>query len=301
MRPQDLDELLRFERGELAPSRSEAWRARLDSDAEAREWLAWAQGLRKGVGPGSGSGEGGAPDPMDVAALAQGILDGEQAHEVRAQLADCPDGMGMLAAALEEVAAQGIGAGEVGRADGAAVERRDRPEAQSHAWRRVLLLAAGLLVLTWGGRALWLGGSEGAGSSGANWAALAERSVLPVATLRSGAGQALELYGQGRWKEAAAGLEARVAAEATDGPAWLYLGSARLLAGEDASGLAALEQAAQHCRGSYAPEAQWLLAQARLIAGDGPGARALLEELSGTRRESAARQLLERMDAVESP
>lgn len=313
MSPEDWLELLRLERGELGEAQAAAWRARLESDPEAREWLAWAQALRAGVGGTAESGP--APDPMDVAALALGELSSREAAEVRAQLAVCPDGMGMLTAALEEVAAQGAGAG--GRAAagrGGVGERRldlgrvgpdggvEATGSAGRGWGRVLILAAGVLVLAWGGQSLWRGGSGGGAGEGvrAALAALAERSVLPVASLRSESGQALEQYGEGRWAAAAQGLEERVAADPSDGPAWLYLGSARMLTGEDAQALAALEQAAAHCAGSYAPEAQWLLAQARLIAGDGPGARAALLTLKGTPREVSANGLLARMPA-ESP
>ncbi len=307
MKAQEIEELLRLEREDLDGEAAERWRERLEGDSEAQDWLAWARAVRRGASsPWAGEGEADAgtpaPDPMDVAALAQGLLEPDAARDVRRQLLGCVDGMGMLRAALEECAVQGDAhLQEAFQPDVPLEEDSDPSRGPGQApirggFGRVLLLAAGLLILAWAGRSVWQQATADSPDR-ARLVALAERSAMPTASLRSELAGGLELYGQGRWAEAAqalgAALEEEAAADA--GATWLYLGSAQLMAGEDGSALASLEQAHALCEGSYAPEAAWQLAQARLLAGDGDGARGLLDGLAGTHRGGAAADLLQRM------
>lgn len=303
MKGQEIEELLRLERGELGGEAAGRWRGRLEHDQEAQDWLAWARAARGGAGSGPLSeAEAPAPDPMDVAALAQGLLEPDVAREVRRQLLDCVDGMGMLRAAIVECEAQGEEVSPLGAqpastfgADRAANQVQGRALIRG-GFGRVLLLAAGLLILAWAGRSLWQQSPSGTPER-ARLVALAERSAMPTASLRSGLAEGLELYSQGRWPEAAQALVAALKEEAAEdaGPTWLYLGSAQLMAGEDGPALASLEQAHALCEGSYAPEAAWQLAQARLLAGDGEGARSLLDGLAETHRGGDAADLLERI------
>ena len=296
----DIQAILQFERGELTGQAAAYWQARVEQDQEARDWLAWARALRSTRWPQEGSDTAAAPDPMDIAALAQGRLDPIEARSVREQLLACEDGMGMLAAAMEECAVRGLQPELDEEAPAVAplpVSEAAIPPPQ-RGLRRVLMLAAGLFAMVWAGRQLWQAAPP-AGHAHLALAALAERQALPTPRLRSSAAQGLDLYGQGLWLDAAEALRSAsnddLDNEAAGGPVWLYMGSALLMAGEGLRALEALEEAYARCEGSYAPEAAWQLTQARLLAGDEEGARALLVELEGSRRHTSATLLLERL------
>ena len=284
--------LLRFERGEISEAEAARVRAQLARDPVVRVDLDWIVALRTATLRGAleGGRVGPAPSPDDVAALAEGTLGAERGIEVRAQLAACEDGYGMLRAALEELS---VARQEQGESAPHAMQRRPR------AWgtRRQLLAAAAAMALS---ALAWRLVPRGHGDevdvppgSIERALALVDRTPLPVPTLRSGPlFSGLSAYESEAYPDAIRELRAAVEESPALGEAWLYLGSAYLIVERDDDALSALLTALEACTGSYANEARWQLAQARLATGDLEGARSLLRETTTGRHVADARDLL---------
>jgi hypothetical protein len=298
----DLEILLRLERGELAAEEAAEVRRALAGDAQAREWLAWIRGARRGTPAllvpdpaweGSAVADAGAaPDPADVAALAEGRLAPDEARAVRAALARCDDGPEMLLAAL--TAARDL-AGDVERAVPAAPPRpvpavasQRRPLARDpRTWLVAAAAAAVILLVLWPDR----DGAPRELGAVARIEALAVNAVRGDASARE---RGLEAYARADFAAAIAALSAATAADGGDGEAWLYLGSALLLESRAPDAAPALEAAAAAAKGPFAEEARWQLAQARLALADGDAARAQLERIAsgdGHRAPDARDQL----------
>jgi hypothetical protein len=267
-----LDRLLRYHRGELSDAEAEELRQRLETDGEARRWDAWI-GLLSSAGSGDSPETGaGEPDPIEIAALAEGRLAEPRASEVRAALAGMADGDELLETALAEV-----------RANRKRwwVHRLLR-DARTWAAAAVLVVIAVLGYRAREGRP--------------DLASLVQRSPLAVPTVRSAEGalaRGFSAYREGRYEDAADELRTATQTPSSECEAWLYLGSSLFLLSRDEEAGEALLHARGSCAGSLADEAAWQLAQVRLASGDGPAAAALLQALEGSHREDDAREILE--------
>lgn len=253
-----LDELLRFERGELDEDHVARVRAALDEDPGLRGELAWIHGLRLAVRSEEPEAAGGEPAGEDeIAALAMGALDAVEAADVRRRLLSTPDGYELLESALEEAGAVPASFDAVGTVQPAAPRGLGR-------LTPVLLVSAALLLA---GLFIWrsIDRSRPPASSVAD---LARIEALPVPTLRGpelAAG--LAAYGEARFAEAEALLDAFVQENSASAIGWLYLGSARLLTGDPETAAEALEAAERAGEGtSLAREARWVRVQALLAA-----------------------------------
>lgn len=278
-----LDTMLRFERGELPPHEAAEVRRRLENDAQARDWLEWIAVLRRASASEVWErASADPPDPMEIAALAEGTLPAGRARDVRAALARSAEGYGMFEAALEEVhAATPLDAPGSG-------DQHPRPARLLRDPRAWIAAAAVLLAIFAVGRF--------APDPGVDVTALARREPLLVATLRSGEDPiqpGLRAYGNTDYAAAVGELSAATVIDPENCLGWLYLGSALLLLERAEEAVPALEHAADSCTGSLADEARWQLAQARLAGGDGPRAAALLESLTESNHADDARTQLE--------
>lgn len=303
-----LDELMRYERGDLPAPETERIRNALTDDVQARQWLEWLSALRSAASAGGHFGPGGngpsdlapldeALDPHAIASLALGELSEEDSVRVRRELSAIPHGYELLESALEEAellkpaSPSIVGPALIDPPSPAGNERHAR-------WAPVIpWLAAAALLL---GSGLWLWGDRGPSPQRAEQPAstsiadLAERAEMPVPTLRTSTVMAgFDAYRRKAYAEAATTLRTALDAGATEHLAWLYLGSSHLLLEQDDEAIDALQKARERCAPSYVIEATWQLAQAYLGKGDLEAARDQLRSLKGTRRAGDAERKLD--------
>ena len=330
-----LDDLMRFERGEVSAFESARIERALASDPEAREWLDWLQALRRAARsedpdvssssaehsdaappeaappeaapPEAGPSEAGpsgtgasheAVDADEIAAFALGDLSAGEARDVRARLDGTPDGYAMLESALEESAFLAEEEFDVASppldSSGRRIAESPRTRPRPWGW-----LAAAVVIVGLGVAVFRSMGDHGTPSPDpVDLTALAERVPMPVPTLRNpDVTRGLVAYGDNDYETAAEQLARAVAEDQGDGLGWLYLGSARLLLGDDAGAVSALRTARERAAPSLSIEATWQLAQAYLARGEREQALETLEALTGSRRESDARRLLDAIPA----
>lgn len=286
-----IDALLRLDRGELAEADAASLRRRLEREPDAREWQAWIAALRSGgAGPAPEVSDpergGDEPDPIEIAALAEGTLPAERARTVRAALLRAPDGLGLLEAAVEE--ARHV---QQEAAPRATPVRRPTQLRFPATW----LAAAAVLLVVVLGIGLGLRGRK------ADLRALALREALAVPELRTSTddlARGFTAYLAGDWSGAADAFAAAEREGASACESALYLGSSLLLAERDPESLAALLRARESCSGSFRSEALWQLAQAHLALGDARQATGMLYTLvaeGASHRHDDARSLLARL------
>ncbi|MEM9378523.1 MAG: hypothetical protein AAGB93_01145 [Planctomycetota bacterium] len=290
-----LDSLVRYESGDATPEEAAAVEKRLASDPEAAAGLEWIRALRAAGEAGALRGDetGSPPDPIEVAALAEGTLPAARADEVRAALAACAEGYEMLAVALEEVRPdRGLRALPGGAA------RPVRRRGVDRGWMvaiAVAAAAAAALLLS-----ILSSGAEGPPTEQdpAALASLVDRTPLPVPSLRSTAAPAgLAAYRDGDFIRAAEELAAAAVDAPKDGLVLLYLGSARRMAGDDRAALEPLARSREVAADSLAEEATWQLAHAHLALGRAGEAEALFEGIEAGPRAAEARAILEALRA----
>ena len=250
-----LERLLRYERGELSPAEAASLQADVNADAEARAWLEWIKAVR-GTSSAATAGTDSCPlpDPIEIAALAQGSLERDRAAELRRQLGTHPDGFALFEAAVEEVSELQATI---------ATQLAPRPRGRLFRFPGAWLAAAAAVLIAVG---VWMRQDP----SAVDYGSLALREPLTAPVLRNDQGgsaayaRGLEHYRESDWEQAIAELESAVAAQPDLGVGWLYLGSARLQLGLDAAAAAAFEEAVLHCEGTFADEARWQSVQALL-------------------------------------
>ncbi|MEM1449053.1 MAG: hypothetical protein AAGI22_08060 [Planctomycetota bacterium] len=288
-----LDALLRYERGDATPDEARSLEARVASDPDAASWLEWIRALRAAGDAGALRGDeaGAPPDPIDVAALAEGTLSAERAGEVRAALASSADGYEMLAVALEEVEASRT----LRVLPGGAARSGNRP-----GWIAaitVAAVAAAVLLVSILSRNADDPPAGPDGVAPAVLATLVDRTPLPVPSLRSApTSEGLTAYRDGDFARAATELAKAAEVAPEDGLVLLYLGSARRMTGDDAGALEPLGRARDVAAESMATEATWQLAHAHLALGRADDAAALLETIEAGPRAAEARAILETLD-----
>ena len=161
--------LLRERRGDLSVTERGELERRLAADPEARAWRDWIDALGRAGTHASAEADptphAAQPDAVEIAALAEGRLQGERARTVLAALLATPHGAELLEAAIEEQRTVPVPAA--------------RPPT---AWRRLLPSAAAAVVLL-GSAWLWLQRDT---SGGNDLLALVHREPLAISSLRSG-------------------------------------------------------------------------------------------------------------------
>ncbi len=266
MTPIPLEDILRFERGELEEEAAGRVREQLKSDPQAAAWLDWLGALRagaRGMDPqrGADAPSGSAPATFgEIAQLATGSLGPDEAARVREKLLATPDGYDLLESALEEFSILQGAHATTPRETGAPILQGPRPASGeispggTHRGRpRAIfgVLAAAMLVAV----GLWLWQRPASGDQDPavkSVATLAEKAAMSVPTLRAATSEAgLRAYAEGDFPRAASLLRAATAEDPGAGTIWLYLGSAELLLGNLSGAADAFEVARAKCEPSY--------------------------------------------------
>jgi len=234
------------------------------------------------------------PEEMTVALLAEGELDGSEAHAARSHVVDCPRCFQLLDAAMAEVRHQR----QAVEAPSAVPVMVDQPSGLSAFLAR--LLRPRVVGPAVGVLAMVLVIAIFPRTGGDDLAGLARVEPLPVRVTRDVTDDAgVEApYAEGRAAYASGDYARAIDAferSAADAERDLFLASALALAGRDDEARPLLEGTLERAPSPLAHEGRWLLAQLELRSGHRPEAVLLLREVRDARgrRSAAAAELLD--------